>query len=357
MTRTLAIIVGIVLLIALLLFSMTYTVNFHEVAIKTRFGRVTENSIVREAGLQFRLPLFADKVTTFDTRLQIRESPLETVQTADGQQVIVRAFLMWKVDVDSEQGPLRFFESYSSVEEANTAMGDQFKTAMRSGLSRFTFNELIGEGSRLAEAEAAIKSEMAAVESKGIKPVSVGVTQLVLPARTATAVLNRMNTTRTRLSEEERGKGQAEASALQNRAAAQADKIQAFAERAAAEIRAQGDQDAARYYAMMSEAQDLAVFMQWLDAWKTSLSRYTTVVLPSTFAPFNLFNLESPTNERGIPIPATGQPSFTGNRPPAAGMSMTPMNPAAEASAPTSTPTSTAAPARDTNAEKEQVDG
>ncbi len=351
MTRTLAIIVGIVLLIALLLFSMTYTVNFHEVAIKTRFGRVTDNSIVRDAGLQFRLPLFADKVTTFDTRLQIRESPLETVQTADGQQVIVRAFLMWRVDVDSDDGPLRFFESYSSVEEANTAMGDQFKTAMRSGLSRFTFNELIGEGSRLAEAEAAIKSEMAAVESKGIKPVSVGVTQLILPARTATAVLNRMNTSRTRLSEEERGKGQAEASALQNRAAAQADKIQAFAERAAAEIRAQGDQDAARYYAMMSEAQDLAVFMQWLDAWKTSLSRYTTVVLPSTFAPFNLFNLESPTNERGIPIPATGQPNLNGSRPavpPAAGVSMTPLNPA---SSPATTPGNGA------SAEKEQVDG
>lgn len=309
MTKPLAIIIGLVLLAALLLFSMTFTVNFHEIAVKTRFGKVTEDSVISEPGLHFRLPLFADKVTTFDTRLQLRESPLETVQTADGQQVVVRAYLMWKVREDGD-GPLKFFESYSSVEEANTALGDQFKTAMRSGMSRFSFDDLIGGGSKLSDAETAIKSEMAAVGSKGIEPVNVGISQLILPARTAQAVLNRMHTTRARLSEEQRGKGQAEASALQNRAAAQADKIKAFADRAAAEIRAQGDQDAARYYAMMSEAQDLAVFMQWLDGWKASLSKYTTVVLPSTFAPFNLFNLDSPTNEKGLPIPATTQPGI-----------------------------------------------
>jgi len=322
MTKSLAIIIGLILLAALMLFSMTYTVNFHEVAIKTRFGQVDgENSIVRTPGLKFRLPLFMDKVTTFDTRLQLRENPLETVQTTDGQQVVVRAYLMWKVREDGD-GPLKFFESYSTVEEANAAIGDQFKTAMRSGLSRFAFDDLIGDNSRRAEAEAAITNEMASVRSKGIEPVNVGVTQLVLPPRTAQAVLDRMKAGRTVLSETERFKGQAEASALQNRAKAQADKIRAFADQRAAEIRAEGEQDAAKYYALMSEAQDLAVFLQWLDALKTSLSQYTTVVLPSSFAPLHLLNLDSATDRHGIPQPATTQPDIAGTSGTPAGMSM-----------------------------------
>lgn len=321
MSKPLAIIIGLILLAALVLFSTTYTVNYHEVAIKTRFGQVNENSVVDTPGLKFRLPLFADKVTTFDTRLQLRESPLETVQTADGQQVVVKAFMLWKVREDGD-GPLRFFESYSSVEEANASLSDQFKTAMRSGISRFAFNDLIGQNSKMGEAEAAIKNEMASISSKGIEPVTVGVSQLVLPPRTAQAVLTRMQATRAVLSEAERNKGQAEASALQNKAKAQADKIRAFADQRAAEIRAMGDQDAARYYTMMAEAEDLAVFLQWLDAWKSSLSRYTTVVLPSTIAPFHLFNLNSATDKNGVPQPSSTQPEIIDGAKKPAGMSM-----------------------------------
>ena len=125
MSKTIAIVVGLVLLVSLLLYSMTYTVNFHEVAIKTRFGQTTPDSIVREPGLKFRLPLFADKVTTFDTRLQVRESVLDSIQTSDGQQVVVRAFLMWNVDTEGE-GPLKFFRSFASVDAANQLLLDQF---------------------------------------------------------------------------------------------------------------------------------------------------------------------------------------------------------------------------------------
>lgn len=323
MSKSLAIIIGLVLLAALMLFSMTYTVNFHEVAIKTRFGQVNADSVIDKPGLKFRLPLFADKVTTFDTRLQLRESPLETVQTADGQQVVVKAFLMWKVREDGD-GPLKFFESFASVDEANASLADQFKTAMRSGLSRYRFDELIGDNSRLTEAEAAIKNEMASVASKGIDPVTVGVSQLILPPRTAQAVLTRMQATRAVLSEAERNKGQAQASALQNKAAAQADKIRAFAEQRAAEIRAEGDEDAARYYAQMSEAEDLAIFLQWIDAWRASLSKYTTIVLPSNVAPFHLINQNAPTDQHGVPQPSASQPDIAGvERAPASGKERT----------------------------------
>ena len=68
MNKSMAIFIGVVLLIVLLVFSMTYTVNYNEVAIRTRFGRADSSSIEREPGLKFRMPLFGDRFTTVDSR-------------------------------------------------------------------------------------------------------------------------------------------------------------------------------------------------------------------------------------------------------------------------------------------------
>jgi regulator of protease activity HflC (stomatin/prohibitin superfamily) len=304
MSKTIAIIIGLVLLVSLLLFSMTYTVNFHEVAIKTRFGKTDENSIVRDAGLKFRLPLFADKVTTLDTRLQIRESVLDSIQTSDGQQVVVRAFLMWKVSTQGN-GPLNFLNSFSSLDEANNALNDQFGTAVRAGVSRYRFNELLGSQSRLAEAEQAMKQELGNLIAKGIEPVSVGISQMVLPPKTTQGVIQRMQATRLVISENERSKGNAEAASIENTAKRQAEKIRAFARQRAAQIQSTGDKDAAIYMAQMGSDEGLAVFLTWLSALESTLSTQTTLVLPTAFAPFHLLQLNTPTDGRGIPQPSS----------------------------------------------------
>jgi membrane protease subunit HflC len=181
---------------------------------------------------------------------------------------------------------------------------------MRQGISRFSFDDLIGERSRLSDAEAAIMSEMSSVKANGIKPVSVGISQLVLPPRTAQAVLTRMQASRTQLSDQQRGRGQAEAAAIQNRAAADADKIRAFADQLAADIRAKGEEEAARYITAMSEAEDLAIFLSWCDTLTSSLSRYSTVVLPSNFAPWHLLTPNGSQDRNGIPQPPQTQPDI-----------------------------------------------
>ena len=93
MKKVVAIIVGLIILAVLLLFSMTYTVSYHEVGIRSRFGKIDESSIIKEPGLHFRLPFFADSVQTFDTRTQLLKSPMDNLQTRDGQQIVVEAFM------------------------------------------------------------------------------------------------------------------------------------------------------------------------------------------------------------------------------------------------------------------------
>ena len=300
MRRPVVIITGFAILMILLLFSMTYTVSFYEVGIQSRFGETSKESIVRTPGLHFRLPFFADSVSILDTRLKIHQSPLEMLQTADGQQIVVRAYLLWKIDREGS-APLDFYKSYDNLENAKSAIDSQFRDAL-TALSTFTFDQLTGENNQLLKAEASILQKLTLLNETGVVPVSVGINRLLLPPRTTTAVLKRMEARRDTLAEQRRAKGTADAEAIRAEAKAKHDKIMAFASQRAEDIRAEGEAQAAEYLQQMGEDEDLAIFLAWLDAVETALSKNTTLVLESDVAPWHLLNLDE-TEPGTIPKP------------------------------------------------------
>jgi len=300
MRRPLVIATGFTIFCILLLFSMTFTVSFHEVGILSRFGETSENSIVREPGLHFRLPFFADSVAILDTRLKIHQTPLQMLQTSDGQQIVVKAFLLWQVDKDGIS-PLDFYRSYGSTDNAKNSIDGQFRDAL-TVLSSFTFDELTGETNKLSDAEDAILQKLLVLHETGIIPVSVGINRLLLPPKTTTAVLKRMQARRDTLAEQRRAKGTADAEAIRAEATAKHDKIMAFASQRAEDIRAEGEAQAAVYLEEMGKDEELAIFLAWLDAVETALSRNTTLVLESDVAPWHLLNLKQSSN-KGIPMP------------------------------------------------------
>ena len=301
MKRFLIIGVGIAIFVVLLLFSMTYTVSFHQIGILSRFGQTDADSIVSKPGLHFRLPFFADSLTLLDTRTQVRQSPLEMLQTKDGQQIVVKAFLLWSVDTEGE-GPLKFYRSYASVDAAQLAIDSQFRDAI-SVLSSFSFENLTGAHNQLAQAEGAILDRISNLKNSGITPLAVGINRLLLPPKTTTAVLQRMQARRDTLAEQLRAKGKADAEAIRAAARAKRDKINAFASQRAEDIRAEGEAQAATYLKQMGEHEELAVFLAWLDAVKIALSQNTTLVLETNIAPWHLMDLHSDTNAQGIPQP------------------------------------------------------
>lgn len=299
MNRTIAIIVGALILLVLVLYNTTYTVNFHEVAVVQRFGTASE--VVREPGLHFKAPFFIDQVTRFDTRLQLIESPLETVLTRDGQQVVVQAFLLWRM-AESDAEVLDFFKSYSSLENAGKQMETQLQGALRA-IGAYAFNDLIGARNKLVDAETSILNDLKTTRLNGTQPVSVGVSQVVLPPKTTVAVIRRMGAVQETLAKLEQEKGNSAATALKSQAASQADTIRNFAEQWASRIEAKGNEEATRYYKEMREEADLAIFLTWLDTLKASLSGSTTIIADTTRAPFHLVDLESPVDAKGIPQP------------------------------------------------------
>jgi modulator of FtsH protease HflC len=300
MNKPLTIGIGLLLLICLVLFSMTYSVSFHEVAIRQTFGQATDDSVVTEPGLHFKLPIFADQITKYDTRLQLLETALDTIPTADGQQVVIKAYLLWQIDTN-EGGPRRFDTSYRTLEAAANAIDDQFRTAVAAGISRYNFDDLIGSQSRLPDAERAILAQLESLRDTGIVPRTVGISQVLLPPRVTRNVLERMKATREILGRAERFKGDAEAERIESEARTMADKIRAFAELRAEEIRAAGNEEAARYIAQMAEDVELATFLVHLQALDRALSEHTTVVLPTAFSPWHLMDIGTRVDARGLP--------------------------------------------------------
>ena len=310
MNKLVASIVGLTLFAVFVIFSATYTVKYNEVAIKATFGNVSDSGIVRDPGLHFRLPIFIDRVTKLDTRLQLVESPLEEIVTADGIQIVARAFMLWKVDTESETGPRSFFDEYTTVANARSSLQGTFRAAFTGGVSGFRFDELVGESSRLVDAEEAIRTEMTTqVSGSGVEPISVGISQLMLPPRTITAVLDRMKAEREALRESENRAGAAVAAGLLATANSNADKITAFADQRAAEIRSAAEQQSARFLEQMREEEDLAIFLVWLEALERSLSEYTTIVFDAANAPFHLLQPGAADDVRSGSVP---QPAGSG---------------------------------------------
>lgn len=303
MSKGIGIAVAAILVVLLLLYMSTYTVRFHEVAVKTRyFGGASDRSVETEAGLHFMMPLITD-VTTLDTRLRLVETPQIEVATADGQSVVVQAFLMWKVDTSDEQAPLQFAQAFETIRDADDKLPGDLRTALAATLGGYGFDDLIGPESRLPEAEAAVLAQLSFLEDLGIEPISAGISQVLLPTRTTTAVLGRMEEVRKSLAARERARGESEAAAIQSQANTAADKLLAFASQRAEEIRAEANVVAARAFAEMKVDEQLAIFLLWLDTLEESLKQETTIFLSDQSAPWHLLNVGRLDEERDIPQP------------------------------------------------------
>ena len=301
MKKAAAIIIGLAILFVLLLFSMTYSVGFNQVALKSHFGKVDSSSIIREPGLHFRWPFFADSVTTYDTRVQLLQTGQENLQTADGLQVIVKAFLLWRLESEGD-GPLEFYQAFPEMADANGALITQFRDAV-SVVSEYAFDDLLGKDNKLDEIESKILARMDSTVSQGVKPVSAGISRILLRPKVSQEVIKGMQARRNTLAENERARGEAEAERIKSEATTITDKIYAFAEQRAQEIRTRADERSARYLEEMSQDEELAVFLIWLDTLQKALSKNTTVIIDTDFAPWHLMKPESPDGSLSIPKP------------------------------------------------------
>ena len=101
---------GVLILLALaaiVLYSSLFVVQQTQYALVLRFGAV--QSAIDQPGLKFKLPL-VDNVTYFDKRVLDLDLPVQTVLSADRQNLEVDAFTRYRIT-----DPLRFFQAANNI--------------------------------------------------------------------------------------------------------------------------------------------------------------------------------------------------------------------------------------------------
>ncbi len=102
-------------------------VNQTQYALVLRFGAVRAD--IRDPGLHFKLPL-VDNVIYFDKRVLDLDLPVQTVLSADRQNLEVDAFTRYRI-ID----PLRFYQAANNITLANQRLASFTNSAMRNVLA------------------------------------------------------------------------------------------------------------------------------------------------------------------------------------------------------------------------------
>ena len=307
MPRALLLIIGLLILAGFGRFASTYTVRFTENAVVTQFGQADEDSVVSAPGLKWKLPSPLSTVTKYDKRARFLEPAPETFATADQSQLVVQAFITWRVD-----DPLTFYkrhrgEAGSSTSEHYRVAENNLRSILRSALSEvsgFSREELFAAGSgnsKLRELEDAIKRRMTTPPDEGVEGVGaygiaidlVGITSIELPESVTQQVFALMQAGREKITNETRSEGEATAQLITSEAESSAERIVQFAELRAGELRNRGEREAERFLARQAVNPELAVFLQQLKLLEDNIGRRTTLVLPTDFFSLSIFDREA----------------------------------------------------------------
>ncbi|HEX2134560.1 MAG TPA: protease modulator HflC [Microvirga sp.] len=309
------ILVGIALIV---LYASVFVVQQTQYALVLRFGAV--RAAISEPGLKFKLPL-VDNVSYFDKRVLDLDLPVQTLLSADRQNLEVDAFTRYRIT-----DPLRFFQAAGNVTLANQRLASFTNSAMRNVLASASRDAIVRtERPQLMNRIQDDVNRQA--RSLGIELIDLRLTRVDLPAANSQAVYQRMRTEREREAADLRANGQQLAQTIRARAEREATVIRAEANRTSEELRGQGDAEKNRILAeAFGRDPDFFAFYRSMQAYEAGLRPGDTrLVLSPTSDFFRYFNNAGgrsgpgdPTAASRLPAPGAAQRNSAAPAPPAA---------------------------------------
>ncbi|MHC4288483.1 MAG: protease modulator HflC [Planctomycetota bacterium] len=278
----------VVVVVILLLSSVLYQVRETETVIVTRFGDPVRPETGKTPGLKIKFPKPIEVVHRFDSRPRLLNTPVRETTTADLQSIIVESYAVWAI---AEPGT--FLNRVKDDETAELRLGSLLRNAQNSVIGNHSFSEFVNTDpakTRFEQIEEEIISEVSdkAMQEYGIEIKTVGIKRLNVPKDVTAKVFDRMNADRNRKKEAILAQGRAEAERIRSDAEAKQKELLAVATTQAQLIRGTGDAEAAKYYEMLKEDPELAMFLRNLEALKKILAEKTTIVLGVETEPIEL---------------------------------------------------------------------
>jgi regulator of protease activity HflC (stomatin/prohibitin superfamily) len=284
-------ITGIVLVLVLVVYSITYQVRFSESVVKVRFGKPKE--VVTAPGLKLKWPYPIETVKNYDTRLRVLDTPETEIKTVDAQNVIVGCFALWRIT-----DPLLFSISLPAERAAEDKLRDRINESRAKIIGQHSWSDFVNLDSALiADSYARVEAEIlrdcapGILSAYGVEVKRVGIRRISLPEEATSSVQKSMQQERNRMAARYREEGESLKEAIVARAESQSKQILAFAERKAKETESAGLQASQRVFKQIAEEDaDFFIWLRWLEALEAALKTRTTIFLDTTDEVFKHFS-------------------------------------------------------------------
>jgi len=300
--RTGLVVLGILVLV--LIYASAFTVSQTQQALVLQFGRV--RTVLNQAGtdkpgLYFKVPFF-ESVVLFDKRLLDLDLPVQTVLSADRQNLEVDAFARYKI-VD----PLRFYQSVNNIQVANQRLSSFTNAAMRNVLASASRDAIV-RTQREALMNRIQEDVNRQAKNLGIEIIDLRLTRVDLPAANSQAVYQRMRTEREREAADLRANGAQVAATIRARADRDVTVLLAEANQKADQLRGQGEADRNRILAeAFGQDPDFFAFYRSMQAYEKGLSGPETRLVISPGSEFFRYFNDPQGRARPAAAPAPGQ--------------------------------------------------
>ncbi|TGE02504.1 protease modulator HflC [Methylobacterium nonmethylotrophicum] len=300
--RTGLVVLGVLVLV--LIYASAFTVSQTQQALVLQFGRV--RTVLNQAGtdrpgLYFKLPFF-ESVTVFEKRLLDLDLPVQTVLSADRQNLEVDAFARYKIS-----DPLRFYQSVNNVQVANQRLSSFTNAAMRNVLASASRDAIV-RTQREALMNRIQEEVNRQAKNLGIEIIDLRLTRVDLPAANSQAVYQRMRTEREREAADLRANGAQVAATIKARADRDVTVLLAEANQKADQLRGQGEADRNRILAdAFGQDPDFFAFYRSMQAYEKGLSGPETRLVISPGSEFFRYFNDPQGRARPAAAPAPGQ--------------------------------------------------
>jgi len=261
----------ILVVLVLVLYGSTFTVNMTQTAIVLQFQEYKKT--VSKPGLYFKIPMVQD-VRYFTKMLLVLDAPPADVITKNKKTMLIDNYTMWRI-----QDPLLFLQTLRTEPAGESRLDDIVKSELRVELGTHSLLDVVTKTREEIMAKVTLEANTKAAQY-GIEVLDVRIKRADLPGGNAQKVFDRMRTERERIAKKYRSEGAEEATKIR----AETDKekviLIARAYKTEQETRGNGDARATKIYAdAYNRDREFYAFMRSMQAYKNSLKTGTTVIL------------------------------------------------------------------------------
>ena len=268
----LKVLLGIVVAVAVIIWSITFQVDQRQKAIKLQFGEIKDATLA--PGIHFKVPI-VNTVEKYDARILTLDVPPTEFPTSEKKYVKVDFFAKWRIaDVENY-----YIATGGQESRANQRLELILVDGLKNEFGKRTIQEVVsGERREIMDVIQIQTNEDA--KNFGIEVVDVRVSKIDLPDDVSDSVFNRMRAERDRVAKDFRARGKEQAEVIRAKSDKERTVILANAYNQAEQIRGDGDAKSAEIYANAFEQnEEFYSFTRSLKAYINTFSNNSDVLV------------------------------------------------------------------------------